>query len=173
MVRHQTDLCIQSRVCLVVVCIKPVDYCDVFIIFFSQYFMSSYLCMFHVCFPFCSKTRSHYLFSQGIRKGNEKALLVCSAYDFHPKPINLTWMRDDTKMKANIHFHLEYFPKPGEKISCVIMSFILDPSLEDFDRNKLITGAAGLVLGAVIADVGLIYCKKSLFVPYHSSVWSL
>uniref|UniRef100_A0A671KAU4 Uncharacterized protein n=1 Tax=Sinocyclocheilus anshuiensis TaxID=1608454 RepID=A0A671KAU4_9TELE len=35
-----------------------------------------------------------------------------------------------------------------------------DPSLEDFDRNKLITGAAGLVLGAVIADVGLIYCKK-------------
>ncbi|KTG44254.1 hypothetical protein cypCar_00034131 [Cyprinus carpio] len=48
-----------------------------------------------------NKTRSYYLFSHGIRKGNEKALLVCSAYDFYPKPTNQTWMRDDTKMKAN------------------------------------------------------------------------
>ncbi len=62
-------------------------------------------------------------------------MLVCSAYDFYPKPIKLTWMRDDKEMAADvtsteemangdclyqIHSHLEYFPKPGEKISCVV-----------------------------------------------------
>ncbi len=66
---------------------------------------------------------------------NQKAMLVCSAYDFYPKPIKLTWIRDDTEMAADvtsieemangdwfyqIHSHLEYFPKPGEKISCVV-----------------------------------------------------
>lgn len=54
-------------------------------------------------------------------------------YDFYPKPIKLTWMRDDEAVAADvtsteelangdwyyqIHSLLEYFPKPGEKISC-------------------------------------------------------
>ncbi|KAK2898776.1 hypothetical protein Q8A67_010194 [Cirrhinus molitorella] len=62
-------------------------------------------------------------------------MLICSAYDFYPKHIKLTWMRDDKEVTADvtsieelangdwyyqIHSHLEYFPKPGEKISCVV-----------------------------------------------------
>uniref|UniRef100_A0A8C1NFX1 Si:busm1-228j01.4 n=1 Tax=Cyprinus carpio TaxID=7962 RepID=A0A8C1NFX1_CYPCA len=68
-------------------------------------------------------------------KGNEKAVLVCSAYDFYPKLIKLTWLRDDKEVTADmtsieeladgdwyyqVHSHLEYFPKPGEKVSCVV-----------------------------------------------------
>uniref|UniRef100_A0A673GPF9 Rano class II histocompatibility antigen, A beta chain-like n=1 Tax=Sinocyclocheilus rhinocerous TaxID=307959 RepID=A0A673GPF9_9TELE len=67
--------------------------------------------------------------------GKNPAMLICSAYDFYPKPIKLTWMRDDKEVTTDvtsteeladgdwyyqIHSHLEYFPKPGEKISCVV-----------------------------------------------------
>ncbi|XP_067249915.1 rano class II histocompatibility antigen, A beta chain-like [Chanodichthys erythropterus] len=115
--------------------------------------------------------------------GNQKAVLVCSAYDFYPKPIKLTWMRDDKEMTADvtsteeladgdwyyqIHSHLEYFPKPGEKISCVVehasfhrpMVYHWDPSLSESERSKIILGAVGLVMGVVMAAGGLIYHKR-------------
>ncbi|RXN14531.1 rano class II histocompatibility A beta chain-like protein [Labeo rohita] len=96
-------------------------------------------------------------------------MLICSAYDFYPKPIKLTWMRDDKEMTADvtsteeladgdwyyqIHSNLEYFPKPGEKISCV---------LEHASSNKAMIydlGAAGVVLGVIMAAGGLIYYKR-------------
>ncbi|ROL49123.1 Rano class II histocompatibility antigen, A beta chain [Anabarilius grahami] len=34
--------------------------------------------------------------------GNQKAVLVCSAYDFYPKQIKLTWMRDDKEVTADV-----------------------------------------------------------------------
>ncbi|KAK9970448.1 hypothetical protein ABG768_026393 [Culter alburnus] len=116
--------------------------------------------------------------------GKSPAMLICSAYDFYPKPIKLTWMRDDKEVTADvtsteeladgdwyyqIHSHLEYFPKPGEKISCVVehasshrpMIYHWDSSLSESDRNKMITGAAGVVLGVIMAAVGgLIYYKR-------------
>ncbi|XP_056123907.1 rano class II histocompatibility antigen, A beta chain-like [Rhinichthys klamathensis goyatoka] len=115
--------------------------------------------------------------------GNQKAVLVCSAYDFYPKPIKLTWMRDDKAVAADvtsteeladgdwyyqIHSHLEYFPKPGEKISCVVehasshrpMVYHWDPSLSESERSKIILGSVGLVMGVVMAAGGLIYHKR-------------
>ncbi|XP_039537281.1 rano class II histocompatibility antigen, A beta chain-like isoform X2 [Pimephales promelas] len=115
--------------------------------------------------------------------GNQKAVLVCSAYDFYPKPIKLTWIRDDIVMTADvtsteeladgdwyyqIHSHLEYFPKPGEKISCVVehasshrpMVYHWDPSLSESERSKIILGSVGLVMGVVMAAGGLIYHKR-------------
>ncbi|KAK2898773.1 hypothetical protein Q8A67_010191 [Cirrhinus molitorella] len=112
--------------------------------------------------------------------GKSPAMLICSAYDFYPKHIKLTWMRDDKEVTADvtsteeltngdwyyqIHSHLEYFPKPGEKISCVVehasshrpMIYHWDPSMSESDKNKVITGAAGLVLGVIMAVGGLIY----------------
>ncbi|XP_067269567.1 rano class II histocompatibility antigen, A beta chain-like [Pseudorasbora parva] len=115
--------------------------------------------------------------------GNQKAVLVCSAYDFFPKAIRLTWMRDDKEVTADvssteeladgdwfyqIHSYLEYFPKPGEKISCVVehasshrpMVYHWDPSLPESERSKIILGAVGLVMGVVMAAGGLIYHKR-------------
>ncbi|XP_059359410.1 rano class II histocompatibility antigen, A beta chain-like [Carassius carassius] len=116
-------------------------------------------------------------------KGNEKAVLVCSAYDFYPKPIKLTWMRDDKEVITDmtsteeladgdwyyqIHSHLEYFPKSGEKISCVVehvsshkpLIYHWDPSLPESERSKIILGAVGLLMGVFIAAGGLIYYKR-------------
>ncbi|XP_057213190.1 SMH class II histocompatibility antigen, beta-1 chain [Triplophysa rosa] len=67
-----------------------------------------------------------------------------------------------------IHSHLEYFPKPGEKITCVVehassnkpMIYHWNSSLPESERNKIITGAAGFVLGIIMAIGGLIYKRK-------------
>uniref|UniRef100_A0A8C2FC84 Ig-like domain-containing protein n=1 Tax=Cyprinus carpio TaxID=7962 RepID=A0A8C2FC84_CYPCA len=124
---------------------------------------------------------------------NQKAMLVCSAYDFYPKPIKLTWMRDDKEVTTDvtsteeladgdwyyqIHSHLEYFPKPGEKISCVVehasshkpMIYHWDPSLPESERSKIILGAVGLLMGVFIAGGGLIYYKRKHTGWYSCSV---
>ncbi|XP_026118848.1 rano class II histocompatibility antigen, A beta chain-like [Carassius auratus] len=116
-------------------------------------------------------------------KGEEKAVLVCSAYDFYPKPIKLTWLRDDTEVTADvtsteeladgdwyyqIHSHLEYFPTPGEKVSCVVehassnrpMIYDWDPPLSESERPKIILGAVGLLMGVFMAAGGQIYYKR-------------
>ncbi|XP_048065083.1 rano class II histocompatibility antigen, A beta chain-like isoform X1 [Megalobrama amblycephala] len=135
--------------------------------------------------PMVEQTVKPEVIIQSVRQasGKSPAMLICSAYDFYPKPIKLTWMRDDKEMTADvtsteeladgdwyyqIHSHLEYFPKPGEKISCVVehasshrpMIYHWDSSLSESDRNKMITGAAGVVLGVIIAAGGLIYYKR-------------
>ncbi|XP_042585024.1 rano class II histocompatibility antigen, A beta chain [Cyprinus carpio] len=134
--------------------------------------------------PFAALTEPEVIIrSDREAKGNEKAVLVCSAYDFYPKPIKLTWMRDDKEVTTDvtsteeladgdwyyqIHSHLEYFPKPGEKISCVVehasshkpMIYHWDPSLPESERSKIILGAVGLLMGVFIAGGGLIYYKR-------------
>uniref|UniRef100_A0A8C2H2D8 Ig-like domain-containing protein n=1 Tax=Cyprinus carpio TaxID=7962 RepID=A0A8C2H2D8_CYPCA len=115
--------------------------------------------------------------------GSRPAVLVCSAYEFYPKKIKVSWLRDGKEMTSDvtstmelangnwfyqIHSHLEYTPKSGEKISCMVehasfskpMITDWDPSLPDGERNKIAIGASGLVLGMIIAAAGLIYYKK-------------
>nr|XP_005159252.1 major histocompatibility complex class II DBB isoform X2 [Danio rerio] len=136
-------------------------------------------------FPLVAKTVKPEVFVRSLREasGKRPALLSCSAYNFYPKHIKLTWMRDDkvvtadvmsTKVMADgdwyyqIHSHLEYFPQPGEKISCVVehasshkpMIYYWDSFLTESNKNKIITGAAGIVLGAIMAAGGLIYYKR-------------
>ncbi|KAG7469597.1 hypothetical protein MATL_G00130590 [Megalops atlanticus] len=111
------------------------------------------------------------------------AMLVCSAYDFYPRGIKVTWLRDgeevtsdvtSTEELANgdwfyqIHSHLEYTPRSGETISCKVehSSFTQakvvdwDPSMPESERNKAIIGASALVLGLIISVAGVIYYKK-------------
>ncbi|KAK2898864.1 hypothetical protein Q8A67_010282 [Cirrhinus molitorella] len=115
--------------------------------------------------------------------GRHPAVLMCSAYRFYPHWIQVTWMKDGTPVKSDvtsteempngdwyyqIHSHLEYTPKSGEKISCMVDHSGLtkpiiidwDPSLPEPERNKIAIGASGLVLGIIIAAAGLIYYKK-------------
>ncbi|XP_035392007.1 rano class II histocompatibility antigen, D-1 beta chain-like isoform X2 [Electrophorus electricus] len=115
--------------------------------------------------------------------GNHPAMLMCSAYNFYPKAIKVSWSRDGEPVTSDItsteeladgdwyhqiHSHLEYTPKSGEKISCVVehasfqkpMVYDWDPSLPESERNKVVIGASGLVLGIVLSAAGFIYYKR-------------
>lgn len=67
-------------------------------------------------------------------------VLVCSAYNFHPKQIQLTWLRNgqegtsavsfseamsDGDWYYQIHSYLEHHPTAGEKITCMVEHFSL------------------------------------------------
>ncbi|XP_056628545.1 H-2 class II histocompatibility antigen, E-S beta chain-like [Triplophysa dalaica] len=115
--------------------------------------------------------------------GTHPAMLMCSAYRFYPQKIKVTWLKNNVAVTTDvtsteempngdwyyqIHSHLEYTPKSGEKISCVVehasstQPMIVDwnPAIQESERNKIAIGASGLVLGIIIAAAGLIYYKK-------------
>ncbi|XP_048066481.1 rano class II histocompatibility antigen, A beta chain-like [Megalobrama amblycephala] len=117
--------------------------------------------------------------------GKHLAVLMCSAYEFYPPHIKVSWLRDGKLMTSDvtstmeladgdwyyqIHSELEYTPKSGEKISCMVehasfnkpMIYDWDPSLPESERNKIAIGASCLVLGMIIAAAVLIYYKKKI-----------
>nr|AFD01268.1 MHC class II beta subunit [Oreochromis niloticus] len=111
------------------------------------------------------------------------AMLVCSVYDFYPSKIKVSWLRDGQEVTSDvtsteemadgdwcyqIHSHLEYTPRSGEKISCKVEHASLekplitdwDPSMPESERNKLAIGASGLILGLILSLAGFIYYKR-------------
>ncbi|XP_048065032.1 rano class II histocompatibility antigen, A beta chain-like isoform X2 [Megalobrama amblycephala] len=117
--------------------------------------------------------------------GRHPSMLMCSAYEFYPQHIKVSWLRDGKLMTSEvtatmemadgdwyyqIHSELEYTPKSGEKISCMVehasstqpMIYDWDPSIPESEKNKIAIGASGLVLGIIIAAAGLVYYKKKL-----------
>ncbi|KAM9475044.1 DLA class II histocompatibility antigen, DR-1 beta chain-like [Clarias gariepinus] len=121
--------------------------------------------------------------------GSHPAMLMCSAYNFYPKLIKMTWLRNgrdvhggvtsteemaDGDWYYQVHSHLEYKPESGEEISCVVehasfkqpMSFKWNPSAHASDKSKIAIGASGLVLGIVLSAAGFIYYKKKSSGPY-------
>ncbi|XP_059190487.1 H-2 class II histocompatibility antigen, I-E beta chain-like [Centropristis striata] len=115
--------------------------------------------------------------------GSHPSMLVCSVYDFFPKLIRVRWIRDGQEVTSDVtstdeladgdwyyqvHSHLEYTPRSGEKISCVVEHASLkeplvtdwDPSMPESDRNKFAIGASGLILGLVLSLAGFIYYKR-------------
>ncbi|XP_066500396.1 H-2 class II histocompatibility antigen, E-S beta chain-like [Hoplias malabaricus] len=115
--------------------------------------------------------------------GGHTAMLMCSAYRFYPPDIDVYWLRDGEKVTSEVistdemadgdwyyqvHSHLEYTPRSGERISCVVehasfsgpMTYDWDPSLSESERNKFAIGASGLVLGIILSAAGFIYYKK-------------
>uniref|UniRef100_A0A667ZIJ6 H-2 class II histocompatibility antigen, E-S beta chain-like n=1 Tax=Myripristis murdjan TaxID=586833 RepID=A0A667ZIJ6_9TELE len=117
--------------------------------------------------------------------GKHTHMLMCSVYDFYPKHISVKWLRDgkvttsdvtsteelaDGDWYYQIHSHLEFTPRSGEKISCVVEHISLsdalikdwDPSLPESERNKIAIGASGLILGLILSLAGFIYYKRKM-----------
>uniref|UniRef100_A0A3P9PX11 Ig-like domain-containing protein n=1 Tax=Poecilia reticulata TaxID=8081 RepID=A0A3P9PX11_POERE len=99
-------------------------------------------------------------------------MLVCSAYDFYPKQIRVTWLRDGKEVTSDvtstdelpngnwlyqIHSYLEFTPKPGEKITFMVEHESLkEPKLYDWGEN-----ISGLLLGLLFSVAGFIYYKTT------------
>uniref|UniRef100_A0A667Z6R2 Ig-like domain-containing protein n=1 Tax=Myripristis murdjan TaxID=586833 RepID=A0A667Z6R2_9TELE len=117
--------------------------------------------------------------------GKHTHMLMCSVYDFFPKHISVKWLRDgkvttsdvtsteelaDGDWYYQIHSHLEFTPRSGEKISCMVEHISLsdplirdwDPSLPESERNKIAIGASGLILGLILSLAGFIYYKRKM-----------
>ncbi|XP_034534667.1 H-2 class II histocompatibility antigen, E-S beta chain-like [Notolabrus celidotus] len=115
--------------------------------------------------------------------GGHPAMLVCTVYDFYPKLIRVTWLRNGQEVTAGVtstdemadgdwyyqvHSHLEYTPQSGEKISCKVEHVSLkaplivdwDSSMPESERNKIAIGASGLILGLILSLAGFIYYKS-------------
>ncbi|KAK2899266.1 H-2 class II histocompatibility antigen, E-S beta chain-like [Channa argus] len=115
--------------------------------------------------------------------GKHPAMLVCSVYDFYPREIRVKWTRDGQEVSSGVtstdqladgdwyyqvHSHLEFTPRSGEKISCVVEHASLkqplvtdwDPSLPESERNQIAIGASGLILGLILSLAGFIYYKR-------------
>ncbi|XP_041958240.1 H-2 class II histocompatibility antigen, E-S beta chain-like isoform X2 [Alosa sapidissima] len=115
--------------------------------------------------------------------GGHPAMLMCSAYNFYPKMIRVKWYRDDQEVTTGdvisteeladgdwyyqMHSHLAFTPKAGEKISCSVehaslkepKELVWDSSMPEPERNKIAIGAAGLVLGLIVTAAGFIYYR--------------
>ncbi|XP_054891299.1 rano class II histocompatibility antigen, A beta chain-like isoform X2 [Poeciliopsis prolifica] len=115
--------------------------------------------------------------------GRHPAMLVCSAYNFYPQQIQITWQRNDQEVTEGVtntdvipdgelfyqfHSYLEYTPTSGERISCMVEHFTLsepriivwNDSLPEGEKTKIVVGLCGLILGLVIFISGFIYYKK-------------
>ncbi|XP_039869349.1 H-2 class II histocompatibility antigen, A-K beta chain-like [Simochromis diagramma] len=82
--------------------------------------------------------------------GQHLAMLVCSVYDFFPNKIKVSWLRDGQEVNSDVtstevmpngdwyyqtHSHLEYKPRSGEKISCVVEHASLsEPLITDWGK---------------------------------------
>ncbi|KPP56627.1 MHC class II beta chain-like, partial [Scleropages formosus] len=83
---------------------------------------------------------------------------------------NILWHTElyDGDWYHQIHSYLELTPTSGETIACQVQHSSLpkpkiynwDPSMSDGDRNKVIIGTSGLVLGLILSLAGVIYYKK-------------
>ncbi|KAM3872226.1 H-2 class II histocompatibility antigen, E-S beta chain-like [Diretmus argenteus] len=117
--------------------------------------------------------------------GHHTAMLMCSVYGFYPINIHVVWLRDGQEVTSDvtatdeladgdwyyqIHSHLEYTPRSGEKISCMVhhaslqapLVKVWDPSMPESERNKIAIGASGLVLGLVLSLAGFIYYRRKV-----------
>lgn len=110
------------------------------------------------------------------------AMLMCSVYNFYPKRIKVTWLRNgkeipgdltSTELLADgdwyyqIHVYLEYLPQSREEVICVVehasfkkpMLYKYDSFVSEPERTKMTVGGLGLVFGIISAVTGFIFYK--------------
>uniref|UniRef100_H2MBY5 Ig-like domain-containing protein n=1 Tax=Oryzias latipes TaxID=8090 RepID=H2MBY5_ORYLA len=109
--------------------------------------------------------------------------LECSALDFYPKHIRLTWFSNGQEVTEGVtfsdvlpngdwtyqaHTYLTLTPGKQDHISCMVQHTSLkepkiynwEPSMNQTDRDYIIGGVCALLLGAVFLCVGLIHYKQ-------------
>uniref|UniRef100_A0A8C9Y1V2 Ig-like domain-containing protein n=1 Tax=Sander lucioperca TaxID=283035 RepID=A0A8C9Y1V2_SANLU len=107
--------------------------------------------------------------------GKHPAMLVCSVYDFYPKQIRVSWIRDGKEVTSDVTSTDELFISLPVCLSlylsvstclspnlCLSPCLSSDPSMPESERNKIAIGASGLILGLVLSLAGFIYYKRKL-----------
>ncbi|XP_041862750.1 HLA class II histocompatibility antigen, DQ beta 1 chain-like isoform X2 [Melanotaenia boesemani] len=115
--------------------------------------------------------------------GGYPAMLVCSAYNFFPKQVRITWLRNkqevttgvtysdvmaDGDLTYQMHVYLEYTPSLGENITCMVEHASLsEPKIVAWDNSlhgeaqiQITVGLCGLIFGLIILSSGFIYYRK-------------
>ncbi|KAM9782820.1 class II histocompatibility antigen, B-L beta chain-like [Neosynchiropus ocellatus] len=111
--------------------------------------------------------------------GKHAAMLVCSVNNFFPKEIKVTWLRNgknvtsgvtntdvlaDGNWRYQIHSFLEYTPKPGDTVTCVVdHASLVQPMLKNWEpftepeKMKIAVGSFAILMGLGVFLAGLIY----------------
>ncbi|XP_064407860.1 H-2 class II histocompatibility antigen, E-S beta chain-like [Latimeria chalumnae] len=112
-------------------------------------------------------------------KTSHPNMLVCYVTEFYPSEVTVTWLKNEEEVTSHvtssdllqdgdwsyqIHMFLEMTPKSGDIYTCrVEHSSLPDPieltweaGMSESERNKLVTGIVGFVLGAIFVAIGLI-----------------
>ncbi|CAI5657280.1 unnamed protein product [Oreochromis niloticus] len=135
--------------------------------------------------------RLHYIPPVDLRP----AILVCSVYNFYPKEIKVSWLRNGQEVSPDItssvefanadwlyqtHSYMEYTPRSGEKISCMVEhSSLKEPLVTDWvpsmseSKKLMIVGAFGLILGLLFFLAGVIYTRMCSRVKPRISVHAM
>uniref|UniRef100_A0A3Q2CZX9 Ig-like domain-containing protein n=1 Tax=Cyprinodon variegatus TaxID=28743 RepID=A0A3Q2CZX9_CYPVA len=115
--------------------------------------------------------------------GQHPVMLECSAYNFYPKQIKLTWLRNGQEVTEGVsytdvipdgqfyyqsHSYLEYAPTSGERISCMVehsalsepQTIVWGDSFTVEEKGQVAVGLCGLLTGSLLLTSGLIYYKK-------------
>lgn len=83
-------------------------------------------------------------------------MLICSVYNFYPKQIRVTWLKNGEEMPFAVmstekmsngnwlyqmHAYLEYRPTPGEKVTCMVEhASLMEPKLNDWGKRVCTCG---------------------------------
>ncbi|KAM9759299.1 rano class II histocompatibility antigen, A beta chain-like [Menidia menidia] len=120
-------------------------------------------------------------------------VLACSAYDFYPKNIKLTWLLNGREVGEGVtggaptsnedwtyqvHSYLELRPRPQDRITCVVEhASLMEPkiyqwesSLDWSDWGYVAGGVGALVLGASVLCVGAVRYRGKSCQPQMSNV---
>ncbi|XP_068450315.1 rano class II histocompatibility antigen, A beta chain-like [Clinocottus analis] len=115
-------------------------------------------------------------------------MLVCSAYDFYPKLIRVTWLRNGREVTSGVtfsdtvsngdwtyqlHSYLEFRPGRRDRVSCTVEHVGLsEPKIYHWDSSVgrsevgfVVGGVGALLLGAVVLSSGLIKYRRASSSP--------